>query len=48
MLSPKDARRAVVALASHTGWALSELLDLDGDDLMAWLEVTTPKKIDMD
>jgi len=29
----------VVAIASHTGWALSELMELDGHELMAWLEV---------
>lgn len=25
-------------LASHTGWALSELLDMDGGELVGWLE----------
>jgi hypothetical protein len=39
ILSPKDARRAVVALASHTSWALSELLELDGNELAAWIDV---------
>lgn len=25
-------------LASHTGWQLNELLALDGEELLAWLE----------
>jgi hypothetical protein len=33
----------VIALASHTGWQLSELLELDGHELMAWLDVL-PKR----
>jgi hypothetical protein len=28
-----------VTLASHTGWALSELLELNGYELMQWLDV---------
>ncbi len=23
-------------LAAHTGWGLNELLDLDGEELLAW------------
>jgi hypothetical protein len=45
VLSPKDARRAVVALASHTGWGLSELLELDGEELVGWLEVAHKETI---
>jgi hypothetical protein len=30
-------RRAVIILAKATGWGLAELLDLDLDDLWAWL-----------
>jgi len=32
------ARQAVVQLASLTGWALAELLELDGLALKQWLE----------
>jgi hypothetical protein len=39
VLSPRDARRALIVLASHTGWTLTELLELDGHELMAWLDV---------
>jgi hypothetical protein len=41
VLSPRDARYALVTLASHTGWALSELLELNGHELMQWLDVST-------
>ena len=37
-MSAKDVRRAVVLLASYTGWSLSELLELEDIELMAWLE----------
>ncbi|MCG8471378.1 MAG: hypothetical protein MI742_05920 [Desulfobacterales bacterium] len=33
---PEIARQLVLELASHTGWALSELLDLDGEELVTW------------
>jgi hypothetical protein len=39
VLSPRDARYALVTLAIHTGWALSELLELNGHELMQWLDV---------
>jgi hypothetical protein len=29
---------ACVALASVTGWQLSELMELDSNELLAWLE----------
>lgn len=31
-------RRACLVLASHTGWGLEELLDLELDELLAWQE----------
>lgn len=36
-MSAADARRAVLTLASHTGWGLNELLDLDGEEVNEWL-----------
>lgn len=33
-----ECRRAVLALNSYTRWGLAELMDLDIEDLIAWLE----------
>ncbi len=33
----EDLRRAVIILAKATGWGLAELLDMDLDELWAWL-----------
>lgn len=41
VLSPATARRACVAIAMQTGWGLRELMDLDGEALIAWLEAVT-------
>lgn len=38
MIGPADIRRMVMALAVRTGWSLAELLDLDLEDLAAWVE----------
>ena len=37
-LSAKDCRRGVIALASHTGWSLAEILALPCYELMEWLD----------
>lgn len=39
------ARRACLALASHTGWAQKELLEMECEELLAWLEAI-PKEGD--
>jgi len=28
----------VLTLATHTGWALNELLELDGEELSEWMQ----------
>ncbi len=37
-MSPRQAREGCIALASHTGWQLSELLSMTGEDFVQWLE----------
>ena len=36
VIYPLAARRAAVEIATHTGWGLGELLELDGEELLAW------------
>lgn len=38
VLSEADCRKACLALASQTGWPLSELQEMDCEELLAWLE----------
>ena len=37
-ISAADARRAVLALAARTGWALGEMQEFDVAELTKWLE----------
>ena len=37
-ISAADARRAVLALAARTGWALGEVQEFDVAELAKWLE----------
>lgn len=37
-ISAADARRAVLALAARTGWALGEMREFDVAELAKWLE----------
>lgn len=39
-------RKAVVALAWHTGWSLSEISDLTIDELTEWLDALPKAKSD--
>ena len=38
ILAPEPLRDAVFLLAQRSGWGLNELLDLQEDDLLLWLE----------
>ena len=38
VLKSDDVRQICMKLAEFTGWALDDLLNLDGDELFAWLE----------
>ena len=38
ILAPEPLRDAVFLLAQRSGWGLNELLDLQEDDLLLWLD----------
>ena len=45
VLRPVDARLATLLLAKFTGWSKAEILAMDGEELMDWINtIPTPKE----
>jgi len=43
-MNAASARRGCLVLASHTGWGLADLMDLEDAELTAWLEALAAAK----
>ena len=41
----KTIREACIALASHTGWSLSEMKEMDSEEFIDWID-SCPKEND--